>query len=161
MMTRRTRAAFVVLSVVGGLFLGLAPGCSLDWGVRPDPGDGGLPETSRPDVTVGDTGGDAPGDTGKDSAPDCGALGAAVAAAKSNARNCTFGTAGACKAKVKDQCTCDVVVTTGGSTEAMAYTKAVADFLGAPCPPDPACAACLPLPSPTAWVCAGTNICTP
>jgi hypothetical protein len=153
----------LILGVVGGAMIAASQACSLDWGVRPDPGDGTAPETSRPDVTVVDTGLDAL-DAGEDSPTDadpCVALGAALAAARAKAKECQFGTSGACKVTIKDECDCEFVVRAAGSTENTKYANAVAAFVAGSCPPTPACGACPQLGSMVSWICLGTGTCSP
>jgi hypothetical protein len=152
-MTSKARARFVlVCGVLGGTFVA----CSLDWKVRPDPGDGGGPETSRPDVIVGDTGVDAPGDAPDETSVDpdaggCGALRADIAPAKASAKACALAS-GQCKATVNDECGCPVIVKMAGSAESTAYASAVATFTGK-CGKPADCAACPALGLEATWAC--------
>ena len=155
-MTPSARARFVMLvGVLGGALAALAPACTLDWRVRPDPGDGAAAESSRPDVTVGDAGLDGPADAPGDSEPDadpCAVLREDVAKARSKAKECKLGTAGQCTTTVKDECDCDVVVRAAGSTENSAYANAVAALVGA-CGKPATCGSCKQLGVPASWAC--------
>jgi hypothetical protein len=138
-------------------------GCSLDWEVRA-PGEGGVPESSPPEVSVADTGVDAPDDVAAEAsdADPCGALRAAVVSARAKARKCTFGSAIQCKTSVQDECDCPVVVSVAGSTEATAYAQAATDLRAAGCVPAPPCAATCPsLPVMGLWQCVSTDLCSP
>ena len=132
--------------------------------MRPEATEGGAPDTSLADVSVVESGIDAPDDAaaeGSDADP-CDALRAAVVSTLDKAKKCTFGTSGQCSTTVRDECDCDVVVSVAGSTEATAYVQAVADLHAASCPPSPACAASCPvLPSKPSWSCLATSLCFP
>jgi hypothetical protein len=143
----------------------IAAGCSLGWEVRPDPGEGGAPDTSVPDVAIIETGvdagKDAPAEAGVDAA--CTAPSAELAAARKGARTCTLGNAADCKASVKDECGCDVVVRAAGSAEATAYAAAVGAWV-AECGKALCSGTCPTLTPPNTWACLqpdGTIHCVP
>ena len=122
----------------------LANGCSLDFTVRPDPGDASadgatdvLVERVQDALAEGDAvqDGDAP-------SVDCQALRDEVEAKLKSARACTLAS-GHCQSTIKDQCECDVVIATPGSTAAGAYADAVARLKNTTCErgcsPSPGC----------------------
>jgi hypothetical protein len=169
-MTLKAHARFVLLAGVAGVALiASAEACSLDWKVRPDPGDGPAPESSRPDVTVADAATDAPDDAPSDSATDpdangCAALAANVAKAKAKAKECELGM-GQCTATVLDECDCKVVVRAPGSPEDSVYTQAVSDLVTKCGKPSPKCdVACSSVGLPAGWAClqpGASPVCTP
>jgi hypothetical protein len=169
-MTPKAHARFVVLfGVVAGASAALAPACSLDWQVRADPGDGALPESRPPDVTVADTATDAPDDGPIDSPPDpdaseCATLAANVAKAKAKAKECEL-SMGQCTTTVLDECDCKVVVKAPGTPQNTAYADAIAALLAKCGKPSPKCdGACAAVGLPAGWAClqpGASPVCTP
>lgn len=137
-------AAFAASAVLG------AAACSLDWTVRADPGpgadDGG--EEAAADAPV-----DAPADTTIVDAgsADCAADFADLAKKRSAAQACTLGDTTACKTTVKDECGCDLVVTSPGASATSAFTSAVAKAAADKC--TPACDACASAVPQASWAC--------
>lgn len=116
-------------------------GCSLDFTVRPDPADGGSPQDGGPDANQpdGDSGGDVTvadaGDASSadvDAAVDCKGLADDVDAKLKAARTCVLAS-GQCTTTLKNQCDCDVVIASNGSTQASSYQDAVAKFKSSGC----------------------------
>ena len=158
-MTPLARARLVgIFGVFGGALAALVPACGLDWTVREDPGDGPVPESSRPDVTVVEGGRDGPLDApdGADGAPDkCVTLGASVKTAKFRAKECTVGASGQCATTVQDECECPVVVKLpGANARNTAYADAIA-ALNAQCAAQvqAGCLPCPGLPAMASWAC--------
>ena len=122
--------------VAFSVFLGA--GCSLDFTVRPDPGDAGSPPAdagdaaidSSPPVDASDA--DAVIVADADGGPDCDALAKEVAAKRDAARKCTLAS-GQCMSTVKDQCECDVVIAVGGSPAAASFEEAAKRYKTSGC----------------------------
>jgi hypothetical protein len=139
-------------------------GCTLDWGVRPDPIEAGPPGEvdgapdgpNIPDVVANDSNDrDAP----PIEAGACGPLGGEVDARRKDARICTLGAPNQCADKQMDIC-CPIFVTKGDSGAAGAFARAVAAFKDAGC--DAGCTGCSGLPVTGGCVQSGTNVsCSP
>jgi len=149
---------YVTRAVACALACAAAPllaACSLDWDVRPDPGDTSTDAASDAAPEGGaraDASGplDAAPKDGASDATDCTALAADVARTRPRARACQLAQTGQCKTTVKDECNCDVVVRLPSSPETDAYVAAVAAFT-ASC--TAACAACPQLVPSASWGC--------
>src|SRR5688500_6991927 len=111
-------------------------GCSLDFWVRPDPGDAGITTEGGADGSTGDGGGpDADGSTTDGPLPDaaaCADLAKEIPPKKTKARECTF-QVGECQAMVMDECGCQVVVSFLDAGRTADYEAAIKNFLGAGC----------------------------
>jgi hypothetical protein len=118
----------------------LLAGCSLDFTVRPQPVEGGVPTDAGPDADapldaapdVIDAGPDVEVDA-NDSGPDCLALADEVDSKRDAARACTLA-AGHCQQTVKNQCDCDVVIAVPGSADVIKYQEAVDRLVKSGCP---------------------------
>ena len=158
-----------------GAFVASAAGaflsaCSLDWSVRPEPGETSVSESGA-DAAADGPRIDAPPDSATEDAPvspdgsPCGALATDVVNARKKARECQLGTAGQCTTTVDDECGCKVIVRTAGSSESNAYASAVAALVGA-CGKPAACSttACPQLGVMAGWAClvvSSETRCTP
>lgn len=122
---------------VAALAVPAVTACSLDFTVRPDPGDAGAPfEAGAADGEARDATSDAEapetGGPDADAGPDCTALANDVDAKRKAARACTLAS-GHCTTTVKNQCDCDVVVAVAGSAAVAAYQAAVEAFKSSGC----------------------------
>jgi hypothetical protein len=145
--------------------------CSLDWSLRSaDPGDAALVEGSTTadaadapvaaDAADGSVPTDAPISA---EAAACRDLETTVAQKRTKARQCQLGAAGQCTTTVKDECGCDVVVTSAGATTTTDYSAAVSKLI-ADCGKPPCLAACPQNGVPGTWAClvvAGETRCSP
>ncbi|MDB5215727.1 MAG: hypothetical protein JWO86_3654 [Myxococcaceae bacterium] len=166
----RARIARVVVLTPALVAAAVLSACSLDWSVRPDPGDASIAaEAGGVDVTdalapVDAADGSVPTDAPlSPEAAACQALGDDVTLKRKKARECQIGTAGQCTTTVKDECGCDVIVTSAGSTKTSDFTSAVMTFLSE-CEKPPCTAACPQNGVPASWAClvvAGDTRCTP
>ena len=138
--------------------------CSLDWSVRPDPGDASLAESGSSDADAGDArvspdAADTSVPTDAPVSPDaaaCAALASDVAQKRKKARECQIGTAGQCTTTVDDECGCKVIVTFAGAANTNDYTAAVSSLL-AQCGKPPCTAACPQLGLSMGWACLGSS----
>jgi hypothetical protein len=142
-------AATVTLTCVGGA-------CSLDWTVRPDPGD------AAPEATAGDTGvtdssvADGQADSAEDApladAGPCETLAAEVTRTRAKAKDCQLGLGGQCTTTVQDECDCAVVVRYAGVPASTDYANAIAALVST-CGKPASCGACPLLGIPASWAC--------
>jgi hypothetical protein len=144
-------AARVLVASLAASIAFAAAACSLDWTVRADPGPAppgidseagafDAPFDAPPDSTLTDAGG-----------ADCAADLADLAKKKSAAQACTLGDTTACKTAVKDECGCDLVVTSPGASATSDFTSAVAKTAADKC--TPACDACASAIPQASWAC--------
>jgi hypothetical protein len=149
----------------------LLAACSLDWSLRSAPGDASMPAESggTADATDAPAAVDAADGSVPTDAPispeaaACQALESDLALKRKKARDCQIGTAGQCTTTVKDECGCDVIVTSAGSMSTSDFTAAVAALVGQ-CGKPPCVAACPQNGVPASWAClvvAGETRCTP
>ena len=135
-------------------------GCSLDFTVRPDPGEGGASIDGGPEGALSDAlPPDADATTAADAPlPDaaCTVLGDEVLKKRTKARECAFAI-GECQALVKDECGCDVVVSFRDAGRTSDYEAAIKSFLEAGC--KGACGACKPNPNRNCLSGAGGTLC--
>lgn len=115
-------------------------GCSLDFSVRPQPGDGGSPPDAGTDAgpSIDDAGTDADvpdatsADGGDAAVGDCKALKDDLVVKKKTAQTCQTTTA-FCQTSVKNECGCDIFVGKSDSVATFEYIGAIDAFKAANC----------------------------
>lgn len=140
----------VVVALVAGF-----NACTLQWDVRPDPGDAAAPNDGGPDRpdTADAMGVDVAPVPDAEAGPDCAALATAAREARALAKSCML-SMGQCTMSVKDECDCDVVVRSTSSQNTTDYLAAVAAWKSACKPP---CTGCPQLTPPASWACLQTG----